>query len=170
VREERKRTARTPPQTFLGALAPRPSPVTTAPPGMIERKVLACGGGTTCTLEGREEVEIGAGVRSRRRGMHPSFIQNGPRAQGSSSEEREVIKKNTISLSTRTPAPRTGAPYFTRSVSTRFSAQVSRCFPTRPSVLLSLSLSLPVWFREQREGWQAAVALPIRTTCSENNR
>lgn len=49
-----------------------------------------------------------------------------------------MIKKKTISLSTRTPAPRTGAPYFTRSLSTRFSAQVSRCFPTRPSVPFSL--------------------------------
>jgi len=40
---EMKRTERTPAHTSLGALAPRPSPVTTAPPGMIERKVLVCG-------------------------------------------------------------------------------------------------------------------------------
>ena len=47
--EGERRTERTPAQTFLGAFAPRPSPVTTAPPGMIERKALVWGWETTCT-------------------------------------------------------------------------------------------------------------------------
>ena len=37
---ERERTERMPTQTFLGTLAPMPSPVAIAPPAMIGRKVL----------------------------------------------------------------------------------------------------------------------------------
>jgi len=73
-----ERTERTPAQTFLGASAPLPSPVATAPPGMIERKVLACGGRTACTLGGRKEREVDARTRDGRRGVHASFIQDGP--------------------------------------------------------------------------------------------
>ena len=73
-----KRTERTPAQTFLGAFAPMPSPVATAPPGMIERKVLVCGGRTAGTLGGRKKRGVNTKTRDGRRGIHASLIQHGP--------------------------------------------------------------------------------------------
>ena len=52
---EREHTERIPTQTFLGMLAPMPSPVAIAPPAMIGRKVL---GYCTRTSGVRGEGEV----------------------------------------------------------------------------------------------------------------
>ena len=65
------------------------------------------------------------------------------RAAGKPSDEplcKGKTQSPTVSLSARTPAPRSGARYFTWSVSTQFSAQVSRSSPT-PDTAVRTSLS-----------------------------
>ena len=126
--KERKtrRTERIPAQTFLGALAPMPSPVTTAPPAMVEEKVLACGepvlleGGGERWVQGRGEGRGGVdssfiyaeNVRHRRQRestrTHP--IQPRQHDFPSSPESRFGSTNSIRSVSISVPFPRSVSP------------------------------------------------------------
>ena len=114
--EEMRRTERTPAQTFLGAFAPMSSPVATAPPGMIERKVLVCGGRTAGTLGGRKKRGVDTKTRDGRRGIHASFIRDGPGTLQDGERGRrpdnDAVGYTLLIISARTISPR-GARYKT---------------------------------------------------------
>ena len=69
---EMRRTERIPAQTFLGALAPIPLPVASAPPAMIGRRVRMCGERRVVLREGGS----GGGQGVLRSQNAPCFISN----------------------------------------------------------------------------------------------
>ena len=144
-----------PAQTFLGALAPMPLPVTTAPPGMIERKVLWEGGRRKC-----------ARTRDPRRGTHPSFIYE-------TGQARKILReKEGRNQKSPSPSPH-GRPFPPRlgdSVSVLFLRSVPPIGHPRPATVRtlfpsSLLLSLPLGLRGRRGG--AALPLMRRTNSTK---
>ena len=103
--ESERRTERTPAQTFLGALAPRPSPVTTAPPGMIERDALVGGGGRPVRGEGGEER---GGFREEER-VHLLYSPGQAQVAAEGERAREIKKHHLPTR--RPPAPRPPRPF-----------------------------------------------------------